>query len=95
MATFISEFKKGMKVGSKVYHQFELRQLTTGDLLDAEMMVPVSKPMNFNAALASLQLVRVDDYTGPFTLQMVRNLAPKDYDALVVGLEEVAKLGED
>lgn len=95
MATFIGEFKKGMKIGSSTYMDFELREMTTADLLDAELLAPSSKPMNFNAAMASLQLVRVGDYTGPFTLGMVRALHPKDYDALTAGLNEVAKLGEE
>lgn len=95
MATFTGEFKKGMKIGGSTYKDFELRQMTTADMLDAELVAPGNKPMNFNAALASLQLVRVGDYTGPFTLGMVRSLHPKDYDLLVDGLNEVAKLGED
>lgn len=95
MATFTGDFKKGMKIGGSTYKDFELRELTTADLLDAELISPSNKPMNFNAAMASLQLVRVGDYTGPFTLNMIRALHPKDYDAIVDGLNEVAKLGED
>lgn len=95
MATFIGEFKKGMKIGSSTYKEFELREMTTADLLDAELISPSNKPLNFNAAMASLQLVRVGDYTGPFTLNMIRALHHKDYDVLVEGLNEVAKLGEE
>lgn len=95
MATFTGEFKKGMKIGESTYMDFELREMTTDDMLEAELISPSNKPMNFNAAVASLQLVRVGDYNGPFTPKMVRSLHPKDYHLLVDGLSEVAKLGED
>lgn len=95
MANFIGTFKKGMKVGSEVHKEFELREMTTADLLDAELQVSAAKPINFAAALGSLQLVRVGNYDGPFTLKMVRNLAPEDFEALREGLTEVAAMGEE
>lgn len=95
MATYIGQFKKGMKVGKEVHKEFELREMTTADMLDAELEVTAAKPMNFSAALASLQLVRVGDYDGPFTLKMVRALAPEDFNELRAGLDKVATLGEE
>ncbi|WP_025916140.1 phage tail assembly protein [Herminiimonas sp. CN] len=94
-ATYTGQFKKGMKVGKEIHMDFELREMTTADMLDAEMEVPASKVMNFSAALASLQLVRVGTYDGPFTLKMVRALEPDDFNALRDGLSEVASLGEE
>lgn len=95
MANYIGKFKKGMKIGKETHMDFELRQMTTEDMLDAEMEAPTSRPMNYNAALASLQLVRVGTYEGPFTLKMVRALHPLDYNELRDGLNKVAELGED
>lgn len=95
MPNHIGQFKKGMKVGKESHMDFELREMATTDMLDAEMLVPAGKPLNFAAALASLQLVRVGSYDGPFTLKMVRALAPDDFNALREGLNEVAMLGED
>lgn len=95
MATLTGTFKKGMKVGKDVHMDFELREMTTADMLDAELQVPASKVMNFSAALASLQLVRVGSYEGPFTLKMVRALDPDDFNALRDGLSEVASMGEE
>ncbi|WP_025918203.1 phage tail assembly protein [Herminiimonas sp. CN] len=95
MATFIGQFKKGMKVGKDVHMDFELREMTTEDMLDAELEVSSAKPMNFNAELAMRQLVRVGSYEGPFTVGMIRKLAPPDFHLLRTGLAEVAKLGEE
>jgi phage FluMu protein gp41 len=95
MSTYTDKFKKGMKVGKDVHMDFELREMTTADMLDAEMEVSAGKPINFSAALASLQLVRVGTYEGPFTLKMVKSLHPDDFNALRAGLNEVAKLGEE
>ena len=93
MPNYIGQFKRGMKVGKDVHQEFELREMTTADMLDAEMEVSAGKPMNFSAALASLQLVRVGSYDGPFTFKMVRGLHPDDFDVLRTGLNEVAALG--
>lgn len=94
MATFTGQFKKGMKVGKDVHMDFELREMTTEDMLDAELEVSSATPMNFNAELAMRQLVRVGNYEGPFTVNMVRKLAPVDFHLLRAGLVEVNKLGE-
>jgi phage FluMu protein gp41 len=50
MANYIGQFKKGMKVGKETHMDFELRQMTTEDMLDAEIEVPTGKPLNFAAA---------------------------------------------
>lgn len=95
MANYIGQFKKGMKVGKETHMDFELRQMTTADMLDAEMEAPTSKPLNYNAAMGSLLLVRVGTYEGPFTIGMIRALHPQDYNVLRDALFEVAKLGEE
>jgi phage FluMu protein gp41 len=94
MPNFIGKFKRGMKVGKETHLEFELREMTTADMLDAEMEVSAGKPINFSAALASMQLVRVGSYDGPFTFKMVRGLHPDDFNLLRDALNEVALLGE-
>lgn len=95
MANYTGKFKKGMKVGKEVHMDFDLREMTTADMLDAELEVSAGKPMNFGAALASLQLVRVGTYDGPFTSKMVRSLAVEDFNILRAGLDKVSELGEE
>lgn len=95
MPNFTGKFKKGMKIGKELHMDFELREMTTADMLDAELEVSSGKPMNFGAALASLQLVRVGSYDGPFTLKMVRSLDVEDFNILRTGLDKVSELGED
>lgn len=94
-ATFTGDFKKGMSVGKEIHMDFELRQMTTEDMLDAEMEASTATPMNFNVALIIRQLVRVGTYEGPFVASMVRKLDPKDFNLLSDALQKVAKLGED
>ncbi|TCS35798.1 phage FluMu protein gp41 [Paucimonas lemoignei] len=96
MPNFVGKFKKGMKIGKEVHMDYELREMTTEDMLEAEVEAPLSTPMNYKAAVAARQLVRVGSYEGPFTTGMVRKLHPVDFNELtMVGLDEVAKLGED
>lgn len=95
MGTFIGQFKKGMKVGKETHKEFELREMTTEDLLTAELEIGLDKPMNFKAQLASLQLVRVGTYDGPFTVSMIKALNPVDFRILTdQGLNGVSALGE-
>lgn len=96
MPTYTGKFKQGMKVGKDVHKDYELREMSTEDMLDAELEFSAATPMNFKAALAARQLVRVGTYEGPFTTKMVRSLHPADFNELTGnGLNEVAKLGED
>jgi len=92
---YTGQFKHGMQVGGQQRKDFELRQMTTEDMLDAELEIPAGAPLNFKAELASRQLVRVGDYTGKVTVKMVRKLHPTDFSILIAALQEVAKLGED
>jgi phage FluMu protein gp41 len=87
--------KKGMKVGSEAHKDFELRQMTTKDMLAAELEVSSAHPLNFSAQLATRQLVRVGTFTGPFVVSMVEGLDPVDFATLRNGLTEVSLLGED
>lgn len=93
--TLTKPFIKGMQIKDKTYMDFEVRQVTTEDILDAELDVSTSAPMNFQARLAAKQLIRVGDYTGPFTFKMVKSLDPKDFAALREALSEVQDLGEE
>jgi phage FluMu protein gp41 len=95
--TYIGKFKKGMKIGAEVHKDYELREMTTEDMLEAELEFSTATPMNYSAALAARQLLRVGSYEGPFTTKMIKKLLdPVDFNILTKeGLNGVAALGED
>lgn len=86
--------KHGLKIGEQVHKDFELRELTTQDMFDAEQLADSSKPLTFNAALLCKQLVRIGTFTGPFTIAMIGRLKPADYAILQGKQTEADKLGE-
>lgn len=92
--TYTGKFKHGMKVGKHTHMDFELRQMTTADMLDAELEVSTVAQMNFKLQLAMRQLVRVGTFHGPFSIKMIKTLEPVDFHTLTDGLSKVAKLGE-
>ncbi|MBF8179660.1 hypothetical protein [Herminiimonas contaminans] len=107
--TFKGKLKKGLKVGKKTHMAFELRQMTTKDMLQAELEASTATPLNYSAELITLQLVSVGrfegtgeeaayvaEFEGPFVVSMIHDLAdPSDFHALRDGLQKVAILGED
>lgn len=72
----------GLKIGEQVHKAFELRPLETGHVYDAEDMVDPSKPIKFAGALLCQQLVRIGTFEGPFTLELMRKIDPKDVAAM-------------
>ena len=72
----------GLEIGGKQSKAFELREYTVEDLLDAETEASVTQPLTFNAQLMIRQLVRVGDFKGPFTLNMIKRLKPADWRVL-------------
>ncbi len=99
--TITGEFLKGYRFKPKDGEEqwlkdFELRLLSTEDMLAAEDDCPSSKPLQFNLACAARQLVRIGHLKGPFTLGMLRRGLPdlRDYNALREKQLEVQQLGE-
>lgn len=86
--------KAGMEIKGVAHRDFEMRDSTVEDLLDAELEVDVAKPMNFNTEVMARQLVRVGDYTGPFTTAMIKRLNKHDWRLLRAAQGELDALGE-
>lgn len=84
----------GIKIGEKTHKDFEMREYKTADLLDAETEAPVMNVLNFQAQLMVLQLVRVGDFKGPFTIGQIRALEPADWRRLRAAQTGLEKLGE-
>lgn len=91
--------KTGFVIAEVAYRQFTLRAITTADLLDAEQDAPASQALNYSAHLLRRQLVRVvaadgREFTGPFTVGMVRKLPPADFWVLRRAQQELDEAGE-
>lgn len=94
METVKGTLVHGMKLDEAVQKDFEMREATVEDMLDAEMEAGVDTPLNFNAQMMVRQLVRVGSYKGPFTLGMLKKLKPVDYRKLRAAQMELDKMGE-
>lgn len=88
------QLKIGMLIGGVAHKDFVMRSPETGDLFDAEADAGVHLPLSFNAQLMLRQLVRVGEFSGPFTLNMIRNLKPVDFRVLRAAQMELDALGE-
>lgn len=90
----------GFLIGDNAYTEFELREVTTADLLDAEDHAPAAKPLQYGTELLRRQLVRVAtadgsrEFRGPFTAAMIRRLQPADFWALRKAQQELDEAGE-
>jgi len=85
---------KGIEIAGVLHKTFKLREATVDDLLDAEMEADVTRPLNFNAALLTRQLVSMGSFEGPFTLAIIRRLKPADWRVLRAAQSEADALGE-
>lgn len=94
MQTVKGTLKHGLKLGEQTLKAFELRAASTADMFAAEAIAGVDTPLKFNGALMTVQLVRIDDYTGPFTIEMIGKLKTADYAILRAAQLEVDRLGE-
>jgi phage FluMu protein gp41 len=92
--------KTGFLIGDNAYTEFELREVTTADLLDAEDYAPVVNTLQYAAEVMRRQLVRVTtadgsrEFRGPFTVAMIRKLKPADFWALRKAQRELDEAGE-
>lgn len=87
-------FKFGLDLAGKLHKDFEIREASLADMLDAEKRAPTSSPMNFNAELALLQIVKIGDFEGLVTMNMLSKLRPADWWILRDAQEELGALGE-
>lgn len=93
-ATLKGTLKHGLKMGEACLKRFEMRESTTADMFAAEAIAGVDTPLKFNGALMCQQLVSLDDYTGPFVIEMIASLSKADYAILRKTQMELDQLGE-
>ncbi len=94
MQTVTGAFVFGMKVGEKTHTDFEIREPLVSDMVDAETEAPPTDLHAFNVQLLCRVLVRVGDFTGPFTPAMLMRLKRHDYNALMQGVIQADALGK-
>lgn len=86
--------KHGLKVGEKLYLEFEMRECTTADLFAAEEDASVDKKLSFRGALIGRQLVKLGEISGPIPFASIGKLHPEDFDLLVKAQDEADKKGK-
>lgn len=86
--------KVGFNIQGVLHKDFQMREALVDDLLDAEQVVDLAKPLNFNAELMARQLVKVGSFEGPFTVGMLRRLKPVDWRILRAAQTEIDLMGE-
>jgi phage FluMu protein gp41 len=91
----VGQIKHGFIIGGQAHKDFVLRESTVEDLLDAELLADVTKPLNFAAQLMVRQLEQVGGFDGPVTIGMIRKLKPADWRILRDAQTKVDALGED
>lgn len=99
MGNVTGSLKKGLVIEGVAHTEFEMREATVEDMLDAEQEASVATPLNFNAQMMVRQLVKVSTkdgkaFAGPFTLGMIKKLSPTDFRVLRDKQGELDKLGE-
>lgn len=92
--TVTGRFVFGMKIGETVHKDFELRESFVEDMVEAEKEADAQSIHTFNVAQLARLLVRVGDFTGPFTPGMIAKLKKADYNRLVQSMLEADALGE-
>ena len=93
MAATTVTLTHGLRVGDGVLREAELRELTAGDILDAqdaaEKLVQgaggpqlVASPTRLGVELLRRQIARIGDVAGPISLGEIRKLHPDDLELL-------------
>lgn len=96
MPTVIKKLSKPWKVGGKVATDIEVRPSTMADAMEAEKEAsPYQQPNAFNIQMASMQLVRAGDFTGPFVASHFTSMRRDQFGEIASALQEADKLGEE
>ena len=93
MAEVTVELDKGLVVGEKTHTTAVLRELTAGDIFDAQadaeriIQTPegpqlVASPSAVGVHTLRRQIVRIGEVEGPFSMGEMRKLAPIDLERL-------------
>lgn len=91
MRTIVRPFPKPWTIAGVEHKDFELRESITDDIFKAEQKVSVDKTVTFDGALICCQLVRVGDYDGPMTLELLGTAKPDVFAALRAALTDVER----
>ncbi len=94
MNTAAGTLPNGLVLDGVTHKDFVLREASVGDMLDAEAVADVNRPLTFNAQMMAVQLVSVGTFNGPFTIGMIRSLKPADYRELRAKQMVLDALGE-
>jgi phage FluMu protein gp41 len=74
----------GLKIGDAVHKEFEFKPaVTAADYFAAEDTVGNSTSLRFSAELVCRQLVRIGDYTGPFSHTLLGTMHPMDVKRMI------------
>lgn len=90
----VGKIPGGIELLGKRHFDFVMREALTGDLLDAELDADLTKVLHFNAELMVRQLVSVGDFTGPFTVNMLRSIKPASWRILRTAQGVLDAMGE-
>lgn len=86
--------KRGIEIAGVVHKDFEMREATVEDLLQAEQETSVANVLGFNAALIAILLVRLGTFDGTITAQMLGRMKQADWRILRAAQTELDDLGE-
>ena len=86
--------RRGIIISGVAHKDFEMKECTLGDMLDAEKSAPIGNALAYTVELVCRQLVRIGEHTGAITAGQLRNLPPDDWETLQearLALSESAK----
>jgi phage FluMu protein gp41 len=97
-------FATPIKLAQINYTHFEMREATVEDMFSAEMELTnigagAHTPLVFNGHMMIRQMTKVtngkgDEFTGPFTMNMLKSWGPRNYRAIRTKQVEIDLLGE-
>lgn len=93
--TVVKKLSFAWKIGGKEATEIEVRSSTMRDVCDAESAVSPMRPNAFAMEMASQQLVRAGDFTGPFVSGQFKSLSPAQFAEINAAAQEADQLGKD
>lgn len=97
-------FAKPITIAGVNYTHFEMREASVDDMFDAEMELArigggTHTPLAFNGQMMVRQITQVsndkgESFSGPFTMNMLKNWGPRNYRTLRNKQAELDLLGE-
>lgn len=90
----IDHLVHGLTIAGVAHKQFEIRESNVADLFAADELASAAHLNRYDAAVLCQQLVRIGDYTGPFTLEILGKLKQVDFEILRAAMVEVELAGK-